>query len=114
MPVSNWTFEVKPLTGREESIFSKILESDKKKNKPESILSTQIKLYTVAIDGVDDPSIIEKAVAVLPAKDSKILRAAYAKVAPSFDMGVIYDCDNCGHSGRIEMPFTAEFFWSKR
>jgi hypothetical protein len=114
LPVSNWSFEIKPLTGQEENAYTKILESDKKRKKPESLLSTQIKLYTVAIDGVDDPKIIDKAVSVLPAKDSKILRASYKKIAPRFDMGVVYDCDNCGYSGRIEMPFTAEFFWSKR
>jgi hypothetical protein len=114
LPVSNWTFEVRPLTGREEEIFTKVLEQDKKRNKVESILSTQIKLYTVSIDGVADPQVIHKAVSVLPAKDSKVLRATYKKIVPSFDMGVIYDCDNCGYSGRIEMPFTAEFFWSNR
>lgn len=112
LPVSNWTFEVKTLTGVEEKSYTKEIERKKKAKLTEDMLSTQIATFTASIDDVTDRPTILKAISVLPAKDSRILRSVYEKVVPNLDMKQDFVCPECDHSERINLPFTADFFWS--
>lgn len=112
LPISNWTFEVKTLTGVEEKKYTDEIERKKKAKLSEDILSTQISTFTVSIDEVTDIPTILKAVAALPAKDSRLLRNVYERIVPNLDMKQQFTCHECDHSERINLPFTADFFWS--
>jgi hypothetical protein len=114
LPVSNWTFEVKPITGVEEKQYLKKMENSKKSKVEEGTMSGQIAIFTKSINEVADRPTIARAIAALPAKDSKILRKAYDLVFPSYEMKVEFECSNCSHSERMDLPFTADFFWSNR
>jgi hypothetical protein len=113
LPVTGWTFEVKPVTGVEEKSVSEKIKARRKRKLEEATLSTQINSFTVSVEGVSEPGTIIRAINVLPAKDSKILRRVYDKIVPKVDMSQEFLCDECGHSEGMDLPFTAEFFWSK-
>lgn len=112
LPVTKWTFEVKPIAGREEKKFLKSVERRKKAKLNEDLLSSQILTFTVSVQGVDDRGTIAQAVSVLPAKDSVLLRRTYRKVFPFSEMKFDYTCPSCSNSERVDLPFTADFFWS--
>lgn len=114
LPLTKWNFEVKPLTGVEEEILLKKTEKMKKMSMREGILTTQISLFTVSINGETDELQILKAINSLPARDSRYLRKTYKQIMPSVDMSVLFECSSCGYEGGIGLPFTAEFFWSDR
>lgn len=114
LPTTKWDVEVKPITGKEEKKYLKYIENRKKANLNEGVLSSQMLQYIVSINGVAEKSTIARAIEVMPAKDSKVLRNVYKKIIPSYNMQVSFECSSCGHEERMDMPLTAEFFWSKR
>jgi len=114
LPTCKWTFEVKTINGHDEKKYTEGVERKKKAKLPEDLLSSQILTFTVAIDEVDDRPTIMKAVSVLPARDSRLLRSTYEKIVPSLDLKQQFTCKECNHSERINLPFTAEFFWSNK
>jgi hypothetical protein len=48
----------------------------------------------------------------IPALDSRHLRAAYRLAAPNVDLTQEFQCIECGHEQEMEVPLSADFFWS--
>ena len=44
----------------------------------------------------------------------RYLRAVYTAAMPSIDLKHNFTCDECGYDNRLEVPFTADFFWPDR
>lgn len=113
LPISKWSFEVRSFTGDEEKKFSKKTEARKKKNMMEDSFAIQIDTFTVSIDQVEDRATISKAISVLPAKDSRLLRKTYGQLMPKLMLSDDFTCENCNHQERVDMPFEANFFWTE-
>ena len=114
LPVTGWQFDCKPLTGKDEKTLTKAVEARKKRKLPEDMLSQQIALFTVSISGVTDRGQIQQAIQSLPARDSRHLRQTYQKLMPNLDLTQHFECEECGHVGDMEVPFTTDFFWPKQ
>ena len=114
LPHTGVDVEVRLLTAKDEDYLSKLSESKKKKNLPESNLTDQIRMIVVSVNGHTDPKSLKAFTDGLPARDSRYLRAAYEKVIPNVDMSQDYQCRVCGHEQEVAVPFTAGFFWPQR
>jgi len=113
-PVTGWKVEVCPMTGREEKALARSVEAKKKKKMPEDMLTTQLQLFITSINGETDRHVINKAVYMMPAKDSRHLRTIYQDIMPNVDLTQHYSCEECDYEGDMEVPFTTDFFWPKR
>lgn len=115
LPILKTTCEIRLLNGKDEQwILQKAKENENKKNADESTLSDQLKLMIVSIGTVEDRNVIEKAVPLLPAKDSRYVRDMYQLLNPNVDLSHNFECPSCSYETRLEVPFTADFFWPKR
>jgi len=111
LTVTKAVFEVRLMTGREEKVFSKRVETRRKKKQAEAILTDQFKTFTVSINGIDIVRQVYSFIDNLPIRDSRFLRKTYAKLAPSLDLKHDYTCSECGYDQEVEVPITAQFFW---
>jgi hypothetical protein len=115
LPVINCPVEVRLLSGKDEQILvQKSKESEQNKNSSDSLLSDQLRLMIVSINGVTDPKTLAQAIPLLPAKDSRHLRDIYKMITPNMDLSNDFTCSACSFETRLEVPFTADFFWPKR
>jgi len=113
LPRSKFEAEVRLLTGKDENELLAKMQANKKSKVYEPNLTDQLKKIVVSINGNEDANLIHQAIDVLPAFDSRYLRAAYAKIQPGLDMMQEFSCDACGFEKEVEMPLTVDFFWSK-
>jgi hypothetical protein len=115
LPILNVACEIRLLNGKDEQIIvSKLKEAENQKNSLDTSLSDQLRLMIVSINGVTDPATLAKAVPLLPAKDSRHIRDVYKLIAPNLDLSHSFSCSSCSYEARLEVPFTADFFWPKR
>ncbi len=113
LPKTGWNIELRPLYSRDERAAIKLFGAEPKKGEKEAVLSDQLKLMIVSVEGANDRSIIERAIAVLPAGDSRFLRKEYIKVVPQVDLRKTFSCSKCDYEDVLEVPIQAEFFWPK-
>tara|TARA_Y100000310_G_scaffold344766_1_gene459342 strand:+ start:666 stop:1496 length:831 start_codon:yes stop_codon:yes gene_type:complete len=111
---NNWDVECRMLTGKDETKLTQEVERKRKKKLPESPLTDMLNTIIVSVSGHADQETIKKAVAFMPAKDTRFLRDAYQAVIPNVDMSQLFICPSCEYEENMEVPLTAEFFWPKR
>lgn len=104
LPNTKWNVECRFLAGKDEN------KTDK--NSAESAVSTQIRSLIVSINGVTDKTLLDQAVSVMPAKDSKFLRQKYKEIVPNVKFSFNLECE-CQFVGEVDVPITLEFFWPK-
>lgn len=115
LPILNAPVEIRLLNGKDEQwIVQKSKEAENTKNANESSLSDQLRLMIVSIGNVTDQNVINKAIPLLPAKDSRLIRDMYKLLNPNIDLSHEFSCSSCSFETRLEVPFTADFFWPKR
>jgi len=114
LPVTSIEARIKILNSKEEAFLTQLAENKAKKNLPESMLTDQLKAIVVSLNGQTERSTINKFVDVMPARDSRFLRKEYAKAAPGVEMKNDFKCSSCGHEQEVDIPLTADFFWSNR
>jgi len=115
LPILNTPVEIRLLNGKDEQwIVQKSKEAENTKNVNESTLSDQLRLMIVSINGVEDQNTLIKAIPLLPAKDSRHIRDMYKLLNPNVDLSHEFSCSSCSFETRLEVPFTADFFWPKR
>tara|TARA_R110000851_G_scaffold166878_2_gene312475 strand:- start:731 stop:1597 length:867 start_codon:yes stop_codon:yes gene_type:complete len=112
-PLSKIEVELKLMTGKDESYLSRLIENKRKKKLPETPLTDTLKILIVSINGLTDKEYIKEFIKLVPARDSRHLRAVYEKASPNVDMTQHYECDSCGYVTDLEVPFTTDFFWPK-
>ena len=110
---NGWEVECKLLIGKDEIRLVQETERKRKKKIPESPLTDLLNSIVVSVSGHDDRETIKKAVAFMPAKDTRFLREAYRATIPNVDMSQSFTCSGCGHEENMEVPLSAEFFWPK-
>ena len=65
----------------------------------------------ISIEGITDRSKIKHFVKYMPAYDSKSLRNFIKENEPGIDMSCDFQCTNCSHTTKTNLPVTTEFFW---
>lgn len=110
LPLSKWNVKCRALTGLDEK---KLISATVNKTSEDFTLIDQLKMLIVSIQEVDDRSLIEKAIELMPALDSKFLRKSYEKIIPGLNLTDDFSCSSCGHEEVMEVPLTADFFWPK-
>jgi len=113
LPNSKVDVEVRLLTGEDEKRTAATAEKNKKYNLPEFGWTDQLKTFLVSVNGVSDPGVIGNFVNNMPAKDSRYIRTKYAELVPNVDLTQYFVCTHCFSETRMEVPFTADFFWPR-
>ena len=114
-PISNVRVELKLLTGQDENYLSQLAANKRKGNLPESGLTDQLQRIIVSVNGHTDLTTLRSFVENMPAKDSRYIRQVYEQITPNIDLAQGFTCESCGYeTDRMEVPFTATFFWPKR
>ena len=114
LPLLKIPVELKLMTGKDENfIAQRSREAQLAKKEMESLLLLQLKLMIKSINGITDSKVITEAISLLPAKDSKTIRQVYQKISPNMDLSHDFECKACSYEARLEVPFTADFFWPK-
>lgn len=112
LPASKKTIVFRALTQHDEKMIDAELKSMKKMNKNKDIdheITTRLKYAIVSIDG--DSENIQSFVNSMLSIDSRELRKEINRVVPDVDMEFNYECENCGHEERMDIPLGIEFFW---
>jgi len=99
------------INGADEKTLLKQIENDRKRKKEEQTITRQLQLITVAVNGNDDPAVINYFVNNVPSLDARHLRTAFRLATPNVDLSQNFECESCGHEQEMEVPLTAEFFW---
>ena len=90
------------------------MQSTTKKGSYETHLTDQLRKIIVSVNGVEELKTINKVIDVMPAFDSRYLRAAYLRTVPGLDMTQGFTCGSCGFEKEVDIPMTVDFFWSKQ
>ena len=112
-PITGVQVEMRPMTGKDEMYMARLQESKKRKNLPETKLTDMLKAIIVSANGIETRNLIGEFIEVMPARDSKHLRAIYEKNIPNIDMTQEFECSSCNYGTDLEVPFTTDFFWPK-
>ena len=111
LPKSGVISEVRLLTGQDEKWLAKMTENRKRHKLGDSVLTDQMRLFTVSLNGIDDKTQINQFIDAMPAADSRHLRNVYKTLNPNIDLTQDFACTSCGAESRMEVPFTSNFFW---
>ena len=111
LPVTNVDVCFRLLNGRDEKTFLNGMQADKK-TKNEKNITRQIAAIIVSLN--EDSSMQAKQYFIdnVPSLDSRHLRLAYRLAAPNIDLTQQFECSECGHEQEMEVPLSADFFWS--
>ena len=110
-PYSKIEVEMRLLTGRDEAVIFKLMNKNKE---GDAILSTQMKLYIVSVNGHKQDNVIEHFINNVPAAEARYVRNAYKDLAPTIEIKGDFECESCSHEQELEVPFNTDFFWPDR
>lgn len=111
LPRSKTLVECKLLTGKDEKELLFLQEKKKKHNLPDSLMTDQLKMFVVSVNGNNSKEIISKAVETMPAIDSRWLRNVYKKVSPNLELVQEFICRVCSEAKEVNVPLGTNFFW---
>ncbi len=114
LPKTGLTVDFRLLNGRDEKNILAQAENDRKRKRPETNVTTQIKNMVVSVNNDESPQAINFLIENIPSLDARHLRTCYKLTAPNVDMTQNFECSNCGHEQDLEVPLTADFFWPDR
>ena len=115
LPQSKVIARVKLLTGKDEQLMSRNNRINKKAGMGnQTTLTSQMRSFIVAVNGDSTPKNIAYFVDHMPARDSRFLRTIYKAITPNVDMTQSFECEHCGYTSELEVPFTTDFFWPNR
>ncbi len=110
LPISKKKIKFSLLTGKEERLIEKDLESSKKVGigvRPE--LTTRLRYLIKAVDDDDSQSVINEIAVNMLARDSKFLRENLQKVSPDIELS--QEIEMGGETVKVNIPMTVGFFW---
>ena len=113
LPRLNITVTFKLLRGTDEKKLFQLEKKNHKQTQTKTV-TTQLKMFLVAVEGDTSQRTIDYLVENLPSVDSRHLRMVYKLTAPNIDLTQTFVCNECDYSGDMEVPLTADFFWPDR
>ena len=111
LPRTGVDVQFRLLNGRDEKSFLSGLQSDKKTKKEKNI-TRQIAAIVVSLNGDSSMQAKQYFIDNVPSIDSRHLRLAYRLAAPNVDLTQHFECGECSHEQDMEVPLSADFFWS--
>jgi len=114
LPLTKFEVEFRLLRGQDEIDIVKSMQKHAKNNMTEQNITEQLKKFIVAVNGYDEPKVINHVVKNMTAADSIFLRGAYKKCSPDIKISEDFACPSCGFEQELEVPFGADFFWPDR
>lgn len=115
LPMSKARVRFKFLTGADEEDVA-VTASQKKKAlgsdaSASDLVTSGLMQALMSINGVEDRSQIQKALPKMPAFDSNSLRRYIQDNEPGMQLRSQMVCPSCDHTGEVDMPLGAGFFW---
>jgi len=114
LPKNPVEVEFQLLTGAEERAIADAAEKRRRKKEPEQMVTDQLKLIIISVNGYTDAALIDRFVESMTLTDTRYLREIYQKVNPNIELKEVFVCDDCDHSDEFNFPFTTDFFWPNR
>jgi len=114
LPKTKVDIEVRLLNGHDEKKLQHLAEKRKKYDLGETTFTDQLRTVIISVNGNSEMMTLTSFIENMPALDSRYFRNILRQITPNIDMTQIFACQNCGHSGEMEVPFTADFFWPQR
>ena len=110
-PKSDIKVELRLLNGQDEG---KLVKAMSKTKDSEDIITTQMRLYIVSVNGHRGKEFIEYFINNAPAFEARWLRKCYESLAPNVKVSENFECSSCGFEQEMEVPFNTDFFWPDR
>tara|TARA_A100001515_G_scaffold130468_2_gene117716 strand:+ start:294 stop:1127 length:834 start_codon:yes stop_codon:yes gene_type:complete len=111
LPRTGVDVQFRLLNGRDEKSFLSGMQSDKK-TKDERNITRQLAAIVVSLNGDTSMQAKQYFIDNVPSIDSRHLRLAYRLSAPNVDLTQHFQCIECSHEQEMEVPLSADFFWS--
>ena len=111
LPRTGVDVQFRLLNGRDEKSFLSGMKSDRK-TKAEKNITRQIAAIVVSLNGDNSMQAKQYFIDNVPSIDSRHLRLAYRLAAPNVDLTQHFQCSECSHEQEMEVPLSADFFWS--
>ena len=115
LPISKKELTLKFLTHGDEKKIEDDSKAAKKLNKiigSDSDLTTRLKHVIVAVDGNNDPAVINKTVDTMLSRDSLTLRTYLKENTPDVNTTFTFSCPNCDYEQEnMALPIGVGFFW---
>lgn len=108
LPRTGFKVEVKLLRGEDEMKIFKLMQNVKNEH---SVVTKQMRMYIVSVEGNSQPQVIKHFVENIPMSQTKYLRDAYACISPSLRIVADFECESCGHEQELEVSLGTDFFW---
>lgn len=116
LPASKANVRFKVLSQRDDKEVDSILKQTKKsfsiQTSPE--ITTRLRVAIISINGNEDRMEIKRFVDTMLTLDSKALRDEIGRLSPDIEMNFPFQCEECGHEERMNMPLGINFFWPGR
>ena len=111
LPRTGVDVQFRLLNGRDEKVFMSGMEADRK-SKSEKNVTRQLATIVVSLNGDSSMQAKQYFIDNVPSIDSRHLRLAYRLSAPNVDLTQHFQCIECSHEQEMEVPLSADFFWS--
>lgn len=111
LPRTGVDVQFRLLSGRDEKTFLSGMQSDRK-TKVEKNITRQLAAIVVSLNGDTSMQAKQYFLENVPSIDSRHLRLAYRLAAPNVDLTQQFVCSECSHEQEMEVPLSADFFWS--
>ena len=112
LPKSNIPITFKILTQKDQSSIEAESKQIHKVNKESSAeVTLRLKYLITSMNGNRDKIAIKNFVSTMLAFDARALRDHMNKVLPNVETKFDFECTTCGHSERMDVPMTVQFFW---
>lgn len=113
LPLSKHVITFQILTHKDEQDASKEIEALKKAERSEvgREVTTRMVYSILSVDGDQSKDTVRKFVEVMPARDAAAFREYGKSVAPDIDLSFNFECNECDHTERMEVPMGVTFFW---
>tara|TARA_R100000988_G_scaffold102118_2_gene76578 strand:+ start:104 stop:976 length:873 start_codon:yes stop_codon:yes gene_type:complete len=112
LPTTDFVVEARLLTGHDEKALNRMAEHKKKRNFPETPMTDFLRAFIISVNGVSDANSLNGFINSLPALQARYIRKVYDNLVPSLDLKHDFKCAHCGHADILEVPLSADFFWS--
>jgi len=107
------TFEIKLLTGKDEQRIVKYVEGRKKLKLETGSVTELLKNVLVSVNGISQASALQEIIKQIPVSLSRQIRKVYEDAMPNIELKADFNCDNCSHIERLEVPINIDFFWPR-
>ena len=111
LPRTGVDVQFRLLNGRDEKVFMSGMEADRK-SKSEKNVTRQLATIVVSLNGDSSMQAKQYFIDNVPSIDSRHLRLAYRLSAPNVDLTQHFQCIECSHEQEMEVPLSADFFWT--